>query len=187
MYLVDFPNLETERLFLNEFRLSDAQRLSELLNFQDVSMYTQNIPYPYSLEDANRFINISQNGFLEKKSLSFAIREKESNLLVGGMAIKLKLKHKRGVLGYWIAKDYWGRGLATESLEKVLEFAFNDLNLNKLEAVHVSENLASGKVMRKVGMVKEGEFKQHFYNNNKFWDVVTMGICRDEYLKKNQA
>jgi len=184
---MDFPNLETERLVLNQFHLSDAERLSELLNISDVSIFTTNIPFPYSLEDANTFINLSQEEFLQNKSIIFAIREKESNLLVGGIGIQIKSNHKRGVLGYWIAKDYWGRGFATESLERVLEFAFNDLNLNKLEAVHVSENLASGKVMGKVGMVKEGELKQHFFKNNKFWDVASFGICKDDYLKKNQA
>jgi len=151
-----------------------------------MSKFAVNIPFPYSLENASTFIDSCREQFLSKKSITFAIREKSSQLLVGCIDVQIKANHKRGIFGYWIAKDYWGRGFATESLERLLEFAFNDLNLNKLEARYFADNPASGKVMHKVGMVKEGDFKQHYFKNNKFWDVVTMGICRDDYIK-NQA
>ncbi|MBT5346907.1 GNAT family N-acetyltransferase [bacterium] len=183
---MDFPNLETLKLVLNQFDSSDAEKIATYLNDVDMSKFVSNIPFPYSLENASTFIDSCREQFLIKKSITFAIREKSSQILVGSIAIQIKARHKRGVLGFWIAKDYWRRGFATESLEKVLEFAFDDLKLNKLEAVHHTENLASGKLMRKVGMVKEGELKQHYFKNDKFWDVVTMGICRDDYIK-NQA
>ena len=64
-------------------------------------------------------------------------------------------------MGYWIAEKFWNQGLATEAVKALLKYGLNNLQLNKILATHLAENLSSGKVMIKNKMIKEGELKEH--------------------------
>ena len=82
--------------------------------------------------------------------------------------------------GYCIGQKWWGKGLTTEALQAVLQFGFDTLNLNRIEAQHESDNPASGRVMEKAGMIHEGRLRQRVYNKGRYADVELYAILRQD-------
>ena len=89
-------------------------------------------------------------------------------------------------VGYSLARGLWNRGLMTEALRAVIDFGFRGLNLNRIEAQHESENPASGAVMRKCGMQREGTLRQRLMNKGRFVDVELYSILRCDYIQRQR-
>lgn len=175
-----FPELITERLILNKITDNDAEDIVEYANNPEVYATTFGIANPYTINDAKEFIEITKNAFEEKSGYFFAVRLKENNKLIGAIDIRPGAFEKAEI-GYAINQKYWGQGYATESLKAVLSFAFNELKLNKISAFHFTNNPASGKVMQKCGMQKEGILKQHIKKEDRFIDCVLYAILKEDY------
>ena len=75
---------------------------------------------------------------------------------VGAMGLTINKRFNRAQLGYWIAKEYWNQGYCTEVSKTILEYGFHELDLHRITASYIIRNPASGKVMEKIGMKKEG-------------------------------
>ncbi|MEC3022160.1 GNAT family protein, partial [Bacillus cereus] len=87
----------------------------------------------------------------------------------------------RGELGYWIGKNYWGKGFATEAVNRMIQFGFIELGLNKIWASAISRNRSSIKVLEKSGLRKEGTLRQNRLLLNTYEDVDVYGILKTEY------
>jgi len=175
------PTLETQRLILRPFTLSDAPRVQLLAGDRNVARTTKNIPHPYEDGMAEAWIGLHQERFEEGKEVVFAINLKESGELIGAIGLVLNLSQEIAELGYWVGKPYWGRGYCTEAARAVLHFAFTELRLNRVHAHHLTHNPASGRVMQKIGMRHEGHLRQHVKKWGEFFDVETYGILRPEF------
>ncbi|MDE1170566.1 MAG: GNAT family N-acetyltransferase [Verrucomicrobium sp.] len=157
------PVLRAERLFLDAFRAADAPAVQRLAGDREVAQYTQFIPHPYPDGEAERWIATHGPEFQNGTNAAFAVRLPDG-ALVGAIAVKLHLEARRGVLGYWIGREFWGRGYATEAARALLGYAFPAWGLEKVEAVHMEANPASGRVMEKLGMRRTG---------------ARLAVCRD--------
>ena len=177
----NFPELETERLVLKKLRRIDLHTIVKYASDKDISKYTLNIPYPYATKDAIWWIKFSEHSFEDNTRYIFGIFFKETDKFIGGIDIQVPDKNMKANLGYWIAKQFWNKGIMTEALKRILKFGFEELKINKIYALHLIENVASGKVMQKVGMVKEGVFADHNYSKGKFRTVVQYRMLRREY------
>jgi len=175
------PTLETARLILRPFELSDAPRVQLLAGGRAVAAMTKNIPHPYQDGVAEKWIGSHQARFDEGKEAVCAITLKADNELVGAIGLVLSLDQERAELGYWIGKPYWNRGYCTEAAQAVLRYAFTELRLNRVHAHHFSNNPASGRVMQKNGMRHEGHLRQHVKKWGEFLDVEAYGILRAEF------
>ncbi|MEO6695179.1 MAG: GNAT family N-acetyltransferase [Ignavibacteria bacterium] len=136
--------------------------LVKLLNNKNVEKWLLQVPYPYSYEDADFWLNKSVN---DSDSFSFAIEN--NGLHVGGIGLHKKYDHSAEV-GYWIGEEYWGKGFGTEALEKILDVAFNELNLVRVHAHVFDGNIASEKILIKCGFEYEGFLKKVHKKNNDF-------------------
>lgn len=97
--------------------------------------------------------------------------------VVGGINIRLDFEHLRGELGYSIARPLWGQGLTTEAARAVLDAAFRVHNdLRRVRASADARNLASQRVMEKLGMQREALLRQDRLTRGELWDVVWFGI-----------
>ena len=171
------PTLRTPRLILRPFVLSDAAAVQHLAGDPAVASNTLTIPHPYEDGVAEAWIASHGPAFERGENVVFAITER-SGPLVGAMNLRLESQHCRAELGYWIGVPYWGRGYATEALNAVIEYGFSVLRLNRLEARHLSRNPASGRVMEKAGMTREGSQRQQVRKNDRFEDLEYYGILR---------
>jgi len=173
------PTLRTPRLALRPFATSDASTVQRLAGVAAVADTTLTIPHPYTDGLAEAWIATHEPPYTRRDNVVFAITGEEGNL-VGAINLRLELGHHRGELGYWIGEPFWGRGYATEAVRAVLEYGFLTLALNRIEARHLVRNPASGRVMQKAGMRREGEQRQHVRKNGRFEDLEYYGILRSD-------
>lgn len=172
--------ISTERLILRLFQKSDAKTVVTLCNNYNIYKSTLYLPYPYHINDALTWIETHYDNFINDKLYEFAITDEQTGEVVGAIALSHNKSFNHGELAYWIGEPYWGRGYATEAAKMVLQFAFKEIKLNKVFARYFSSNIASGKVMEKIGMKLEGIFKEHIVKEGKYVDLVYCGILEKE-------
>jgi len=156
-----FPKLQTKRLLLDRIGLSDISDIVAYAGNIKIMENTRSIPHPYHEEDAISWMHMANTGFKAKDNYMFAIRFGDTLALIGGIGLTIDKENNRAELGYWLAEEFWNKGLTTEAVKAILKFGFEELKLNKILAVCLTSNEASGNVMIKNGMVKEAEFKDH--------------------------
>ena len=152
------PVLETERLVLRAPRFEDAKAIAMLANDRRIAENTARIPHPYALADAEAFLALANGSDAER---TFAITLKKGTL-VGmcglesrdGSELPARLADRSGAvpeLGYWLGAAYWGRGYATEAVRALIDHAFEDLEVEALQAGARVTNPASRRVLEKCG------------------------------------
>jgi RimJ/RimL family protein N-acetyltransferase/GNAT superfamily N-acetyltransferase len=181
------PMLETPRLTLRPFALADAADVQRLAGDRAIADTTLNIPHPYDDGMAEAWISTHQPKYAAGELANFAVIERAGDALVGAIGLMIKRDYDRAELGYWIGRPYWGRGYCTEAARAVLAFGFTTLNLVRIHATHLSRNPASGRVMQKIGMTREGMLRQHVKKWDRHEDLVEYGILREEWRQAAQA
>lgn len=181
-----FPQLETPRLRLRAFAPADVPNLVALAGNYEVAKNTLNIPHPYREEDARRWVQITQENYQQQTGYAFALELRATGEFIGGIGLTLEPRFDRAEAGYWLGQLHWGQGLASEALGALLCFGFMELKLHKIYATHIASNLASGRVMLKNGMVKEGELVQHTKRDGHYHDLWQYRLTRAEYAALSQ-
>ena len=90
--------------------------------------------------------------------------------------------NRKAEIGYWLGKSFWNKGYVSEALQRILQFGFEELHLNKIYASHFPHNPASGKVLQKNGFEFEGILKQEVLKNGQFLDLHRYAIFQEKYL-----
>lgn len=175
------PSLRTERLLLRTFRPADATRVRLLAGDRAVADTTANVPHPYLEGMAERWIGTHATLWDEGRSVIFAIVVDGPGLLVGAIGLTLSPVHGRAELGYWVGREYWGQGYCTEAARAVVAWGFRTLELQRIHATHMIRNPASGRILEKVGMKREGVLRSHIRKWDILEDVAVYGILRDEF------
>ncbi len=173
--------LQTPRLLLRPFELSDAPRVTALAGEKDVASGTLLIPHPYGEEMAVKWIRKHEAERQAGTCHNWGITLQDGGVLMGAIGIRLRREHDRGEIVYWIGKDYWNKGYATEATRAVIAFGFEVLGLSKVHAGHFTRNPASGRVLQKIGMRHEGQQRQHLMREGVLEDVECYGILRGEW------
>lgn len=178
------PILTTKRLRLRPFSEADIERVAELANDPELSRNLRSFEFPYLVEDAEKWVSSLPDEWQTGKSVVFAVclRDKQE-ALIGATGVVLEQQSNRGELGYWIGRNCWGKGIATEACRSVLDFSFNQLGLNKVVAECLTRNPASAAVLEKLGMVQEGLLAKHFRKDEtqEYCDVRVFGLLRSAW------
>ena len=174
------PTLHTQRLVLRPFRPEDAATVQRLAGHPDIASTTAHIPHPYGDGVAEAWIATHADRLARDESAIFAITLASTGDLLGSIGLEIRREHGRAELGYWIGKPYWNQGYVTEAAREVLRFAFNGLGLRRVFAEHFVRNPASGRVMEKIGMVREGELRRHMIKDGLPEDVLIWGILAED-------
>lgn len=153
-----FPQLDSPRLSLRKIQPDDLPALVKYANNKKIADQIVNIPYPFREPQAAFRIGYVLKGFKNKTYYVFAIIHKERNELIGEVSLHLMDKHQaHGNLGYWIGEPFWNQGIATEAIRAVIQFGFQQLDLDLIYGDCYESNLASQKVLTKNGMVKHAK------------------------------
>ncbi|WDV44204.1 GNAT family N-acetyltransferase [Clostridiaceae bacterium M8S5] len=171
--------ITTNRLILRLFEEKDAKTVTELCNNYNLYKSTLNLPYPYTEECALIWIKNHKSNFINNKLYEMAIIDKETGTLYGCISLSNNKNFGRGELAYWIGEKFWGNGYATESSKAMIEFAFKVKGMHKVFARYFASNPASGRVMEKVGMIKEGILKEHIIKEGRYKDLIYYGIVNE--------
>lgn len=168
--------ISTDRLILRMFCMSDAETVTDLCNNYNIFKSTLYLPYPYSIEDAKKWIERHLDNFNTNKLYEFAITNKDTGELYGAISLSNNQMFNHGEIAYWIGEEFWGRGYATEASQAVLKFAFDEKMYHKVYARYFGSNPASGRVLQKIGMKKEGILIDHVIKEKRYEDLVYYGI-----------
>lgn len=133
-------------------------------------------PHPYTDADARNFLDMVV-GVTPVTSFAIALDDEA----VGGIGFTVQndVAHRSAEIGYWLGEQFWGRGIATEALTAVTEYAFRNFDLCRLYA-HVFEwNPASARVLEKAGYQFEGRLKKSVTKDGRTIDQLMYAIVRD--------
>lgn len=174
--------IETERLILRAFKMSDAFDLVEGLNNINVSKWLAMVPYPYTMKDAEEYIKYS----LDNHLYNFAVVLKSENKVIGSTQIS-NINQVQGIAGggIWISEKYHGFGYGTEAFGARIKYAFEVLDLRRLENGYFKDNEKSHKMQLRFGYKDEGVRRSRFISKStgKVEDEYITGLLKDEWIK----
>jgi RimJ/RimL family protein N-acetyltransferase len=151
------PWIATDRLALRPLRPDDAWRVADLANDYEVAQMVTRLPHPYSLRDAEQFIERMRTAD-DRTERAFGM-EHQSFGLVGVLGFH-RPDGRFTEMGYWLGRTFWGCGLATEAAKAALAWAFADWGKRAVMASHYIDNPASGRVLAKAGFLYTGEVRE---------------------------
>ena len=172
------PTLYTEHLTMDRFTLEDVPAVRDGLYTEAVCRNLFVTPNK-STEEVEENIRWLLEGYETKEDFhQWAVREKGE--CVGRMMLTVNRRFQTGTVAYYLAEKAWGKGYMTEILKRVIDFCFDDLGLNRVEADHFARNPASGRVMEKAGMTREGLSRQKYCKDGEFLDAVLYAIVKGD-------
>ncbi len=178
-----FPTLETQRLRLRELQESDAEDIHAMRSDESVMQFIGRARSTSS-NDARELIERIQNEKTNTEAITWGITIKPDETLIGTIGLyRLKKEHFRGEIGYLLAKPFWGNGYMSESVVRVLKHAFESLGFHSIEADINPANSASKRVLDRAGFKLEGQLKESFYFDGKFYDSHIYSILAADFAK----
>jgi ribosomal-protein-alanine N-acetyltransferase len=173
--------LRTPHLLLRSIDSGDIPAIVRLAGAREIAATTISIPHPYTEVDAQSFLAHADENFRAGRSVSFAVTISPDRELCGAVGLAIASSQERAELGYWIGVPYWGQGFATEAASAAMAFGFETLRLNRIYASHFAGNIASQRVLEKIGMRHEGLSRQHVRKWNRFVDLENYGLLASEF------
>ncbi len=150
-----FPALQTERLLLRKIFPKDDKEIYYLRSDEGVNKYIDR-PRVASLEDAQNFINKTNQSIDNNELVDWAISFKDNSRLIGSICLwNLSVEKNKAEVGYELLPEFQGKGIANEALSKIIEFGFDVMQLDKIEAYTQKENLASTRLLEKFGFARD--------------------------------
>ncbi len=180
------PELETERLKLRAIKKSDVNDINEYASNPRTSQYLLWEKHK-SLEYTKRFVDIILARYKIGEYHDWAIILKENQKMIGTCGFT-RIDEENGVaeIGYVLNPVYWGNGYATEAAKKMVDFAFNVLEVNRVEARFIFGNDASMSVMKKIGMKFEGYLREFQLVKGSYRTIGISSILKREYLLQDK-
>ena len=172
--------IETERLILRKFDISDAPGM--FYGWSSDENVTKYVSWNAHTDIAET-VDIIENWIkrYDANSYNWVVELKNTHELIGNIsAISVSKKHHNCEIGYCYGSKYWNRGYATEALKAVIHYLLYDCEMHIVEAKHHSINSASGRVMEKAGMIKEAVLTGRRYHaeTNSYCDLVCYYIAK---------
>ncbi|MEL3971667.1 GNAT family N-acetyltransferase [Rossellomorea oryzaecorticis] len=180
------PRIETDRLILEKFKLTDAQAaFDHWLSDERVSDNRVSAAHQSISQTEERLFNIVSD-YESKEFCYWAIKLKESGELIGEIDLyDIEKATGNCEVSYSLGCNWWNKGYGTEALRAVVEFGFTQMSLHKISAAHNTDNPASGRIMSKAGMLQEGIIRDMIRNSkNQYKDCAVYGILQGDYCKK---
>jgi RimJ/RimL family protein N-acetyltransferase len=172
--------VRTNRLSLRPWNQDDAPALVQACNDPEVERWLPVIPSPYREEDAQTFIAQSRESWEQGESFNFAIVDAETGQLAGSIAMRAR-RFSVGHIGYWVARDARGRGVATEALRALCRWAVETLDVKRLELLTDTDNHGSQRVAEKAGFQREGILRSSLeYRDSARRDSVIFSLLPEE-------
>ena len=175
------PVLETDRLLLRRMKVTDADDMFDYARRDDLTKYLLWSPHPdfFYTKDYLKYI---ESRYSVGDFYDWAVVEKSSGRMIGTCGFtSIDFSHNAGEIGYVLNPDLHGKGYGTEAARRVIAFGFENLGLHRIEAKFMEGNLASLRVMEKLGMKFEGFRREAMLVKGKYRTIGVSAILEDEY------
>lgn len=177
--------LETNRLILKRFSLKDLDNV--YINYASDDIVTKYLPWARheNLSRTERQINFWINSYKEKCYYNWAIFYKENAQVIGSInLLNVDNYNENCEIGYCLGKKFWDNGIMTEAVNRILQFAFDEIGFERITArIHI-KNISSSRVIKKCKFSYEGTLRNILKDTNgEFFDCKYYSILKDEYKK----
>ena len=184
--MFSMPTLETKRLILRRIAMRDAGDIFAYSKDPEVARHVL-WSAQKDISEAKDYCRFMMKRYRCDQPSSWGIIEKATGRLVGTIGYMDYNEDNATVeVGYSLARWLWNGGYMTEALARVIEYTFEAMDINRIEAQHELTNPPSGRVMQKCGMKKEGELRQRLYNKGRYVDVALYAILKEDYEKSKR-
>jgi ribosomal-protein-alanine N-acetyltransferase len=176
-----FPELETRRLLLREMTTEDAPAVFQFRSDPEVQRY--NGGAVAEIREAADLIEELAEGFRKGMMVQWGVTLKprtETVIGIFGYANWGRLP-RHAEIGYCLARPYWRQGIATEGLRCILAYGFGPMDLNRVHACPWAENVASVRLLEKLGFRCEGMRREEYWADGAFHDEALYGLLQREY------
>jgi ribosomal-protein-alanine N-acetyltransferase len=174
----NLPSLATRRLLLRPLTLEDAPAMFAYASDPEVTRYVT-WPTHRSLDDSLAFLHSVIEAYRRDEIAPWGIVLGAIGGLIGTCGfVDCRSAHRRAELGYALGRCYWGQGYMTEAVRAVIAFSFDQLALNRIEALCEPPNVGSSRVMEKAGMTYEGLLRQYLCYQGRCRDLEIYSILR---------
>ena len=181
------PVIETERLILRKLTMRDASDMFRYCQDKEVARHVLWEAHTSILE-TRAYIRYNLYQYRSGEPASWCIVLRETNRVVGTIGyMSYNADNSTVEIGYSLAREQWGKGLMTEALLAVIGETFRTLKVHRIEAMHFTDNPASGRVMEKCGMTHEGHMRERICCKGVFRDVEMWGILRKDWEKQHHT
>lgn len=174
--------LRTPRLLLRPMTSTDAPALFGVFSDRKVMRYWSGAAWN-SIDMAHEKIAQYSNSLAENESLGLGIIKAQTNALIGTCSLfQLDAQCRRAEIGYGMASTAWGKGFMNEALTALINFAFEELDLNRIEADIDPRNIASLRSIERLGFIKEGHLRERWIVEGEISDSSIYGLLRRDWL-----
>ncbi|OFW80069.1 MAG: hypothetical protein A2887_01255 [Alphaproteobacteria bacterium RIFCSPLOWO2_01_FULL_40_26] len=136
---------------------------------------------PKTLEEARHELHYWRKIFYQNDGAYFAIADKQTDKMIGSIGLSSFNSYQSRIeLSYDLAQEYWRRGIMTRAIERIVQYAFDDLRVNRIEASISVYNIPSKELLLKCGFVLEGILRQHRLHLGQFVDVYFFSMLRGD-------
>ncbi len=178
-----FPILETDRIILRNLNEKDADKVFEFNSSLEMLKYVPRDPYikiEEGIEKTKSFIK----GFEDKNAIWWAFvlkTEKSLDKLIGyGGLFDINIEVNKAELGYGLLKEYWGQGIISEVVKKIVNFGICEMDLHKVYAYIEPANIPSIKIVERLEFKKEGMLIDDVFARNKYFDMSVYALLNEE-------
>lgn len=179
-------HLESQRLILRQFKDSDLESFFAYRNDPEVAKY-QGWSFPYPRKKAMLFIRtmavaeVSQNRWLQ-----IAVELKSTRKMIGDVAFFIRKDDERqALLGYSLARPHWGNGYAFEALSRLLAYLFDELELHRVSAECDVENVASWKLLDRLGFRREAHLVENLFYKGTYVSEYNYAMLAREWMERH--
>jgi [ribosomal protein S5]-alanine N-acetyltransferase len=180
--------LQTKRLILRQVSFADLAAIHELLSLKETDQYNT-LGIPKTINTTTQWVYewTEEKTSANRSSYTFTITANPTHDFIGLIAIQLgNPKYKKATVWFKLHPNHWNKGYASEALKKLLDFSFNQLQLHRIEAGCAVENIASKRVLEKVGMIQEGICRANLPIRGEWVDNYEFAILETDYEKLYQ-
>lgn len=178
------PTLKTERLLLRPLRVGDCFDMYDYAKRADVTKYLTWSPHD-SVEHTKEYLKYIVEHYRLGDFYDWAVVVANEDRMIGTCGFtRFYFQHDAAEIGYVLNPDYHGKGYATEAVTRVLDFGFDNLLLNRIEAKYMVGNDASRRVMEKCGMRFEGVRRGEMLVKGTYRDIGVCAVLRSDREKK---
>ncbi len=177
-----FPVLQTKKLVLRRITNDDVDCIFNLRSDKKIIEFVPR-PLVITIEDALNHIKIIDDKIINNEGINWAITLNDNPKMIGIIGhYRIQNENFRSEIGYMLLPEFHSKGIITEAINAILNYGFNVLKLNSVEAIIDPRNFASEKALQKNGFNKEAHYIENEYYNGKFLDTVVYSILKRNFI-----
>jgi len=177
-----FPEIRLDDIILRDLMLKDKALYYEMMRDEEVVQYLSDEDIPDSIEETEKEIKFWGGLFYRKLSVFWALADSKTDDFMGTIGYNSwNVFNGRAEISYDLMRKYWRKGIMSKALHNAIIFGFKRMQLTRIEARTMPDNIPSQKILEKIGFKKEGMMRNYRIIRGKPVDVLMYSLLPEDY------